>query len=362
MNFSAKRKSKTSNVRQYVIAVGLVASVSLILFWSTDVLGYRVVALILLMIVSFLAMFFDILPVVIAAVLSATIWNLFFIPPIFTFHIENADDNLLFLMYFIIALVHGVLTFKIREAENIERDKAEKERTILLYNTLLNSLSHELRTPISAIIGAVDLLNTQKQQLSAENVRDLLSEIDIASMRLNRQVENLLNMSRLETGMLQLKLDWTDLNELIFRIINKIQTLPGHHRVEFVPNVQEPLCKVDAIILEEVLYNLLNNAILYTPEGTDIKVATAVESGEVIIRISDNGNGFPELEIPHVFDKFYRLPNSKAGGTGLGLSIVKGFVEAHSGTIQLQNNPLGGAVFTIELPCEISYINNLKNE
>ncbi len=362
MNFSAITKVKSSYLAQYVVSVGLVCLIASILFVFTDILGYRVVALILLMVVSFLAMMFDILPVLTAAILSSLIWNLFFIPPIFTFHIENADDNLMFLMYFIIASVNGVLTYKIREAEKIERDKIEKEKTIVLYNTLLNSLSHELRTPISTIIGAVDLLHTQKNQLSAETEQELLAEIDIASLRLNRQVENLLNMSRLETGMLQLKLDWTDLNELVFRIINKITSLPTGHFIQFVPAAQEPLCKVDAVILEEVLHNLLNNAITYTPKGTTIQLSTAFESNLAIIRISDTGPGFPDQEIPHVFDKFYRLPYSKAGGTGLGLSIVKGFVEAHGGEIVLENNPSGGACFTITLPCELSFINNLNNE
>ena len=168
-----------------------------------------------------MAMLFDIFPVLLTAVLSGLILNYFFIQPLFTFHITNTEDILLFLMYLIIALVNAVLTFKIREAEKKARDKEEKVKTIQLYDTLLNSLSHELRTPIATIVGSIDILKENRNKLSETSQKELLEEIDKASIRLNRQVENLLNMSRLETGMLKLKRDWCDVNELIYTVIQK---------------------------------------------------------------------------------------------------------------------------------------------
>jgi len=312
------------------------------------------------MTVSFIAMLFEILPVLLAAVLSAIIWNFFFIPPIFTFHINNAEDVLMFLLYFFIALVNAVLTFKIREAEKKARDKEEKENTIKLYNTLLNSLSHELKTPISTVIGAVDTLKNEKEKLSSDNQSLLLQEIEKAGIRLNRQVENLLNMSRLESGMLQPKLDWCDLNELINNVIHKLSTTK--HTIEFSPNEKLPLFKMDGGLIEQTIHNILHNAIQYTPENTTIKITAAHQSDTCIIIISDNGKGFPENEISMVFDKFYRIPNTKAGGSGLGLSIAKGFVEALNGKIKLENNKSGGAKFTIEINAEASFLNSLKNE
>lgn len=195
--------------------------VSIACFLFVDLVGYRVVALVLLVTVSLLAMLFEISPVLIAAVLSALIWNFFFIPPIFTFHVDHAEDLLMFLMYFLVAMVNAVLTFKIREAETIARDKEEKENALRHYNVLLNSLSHELRTPIATIIGAVDTLKENNKQLTELSKEELLNSIDLASIRLNRQVENLLNMSRVETGMFKLKLDWCDLNDLIHSIVQK---------------------------------------------------------------------------------------------------------------------------------------------
>jgi len=310
--------------------------------------------------VSILAMLFEILPVLIAAVMSALIWNFFFIPPVFTFHITNAEDLLLFLLYFAIALVNASLTFKIREAEKKARDKEEKENTIKLYNTLLNSLSHELRTPISTILGAVDTLKESK--LTENQKLQLLNEIDIASERLNRQVENLLNMSRLESGMLKLKLDWCDINDLVNSVIQKLAISSNNRRIEFITNEKLPLFKLDAGIIDQVLHNLIHNAILYTPIGSVIKIDASSDYGCLIMEISDNGPGFPKQEIDQVFDKFYRLPQTKTGGSGLGLSIVKGFVEAHSGNIILKNLENGGAKFTIKIITNTSFITNLKNE
>jgi two-component system sensor histidine kinase KdpD len=313
------------------------------------------------MTVSVVAMLFEIVPVLLAAVLSAVLWNVFFIPPLYSFRINNTEDLLMFLMYFIIALVNVVLTFKIREAEKKARDKEEKEKELKLYNTLLNSLSHELRTPIAAILGSVEMLKDDKDKLSARSQIELLDEIFIAGNRLNRQVENILNMSRLESGMLKPKSDWTDMNELINSTIQKLFPVDGHQFI-FQNNENLPLFKLDNGLTEQILYNLLHNAVRYTPEHTSIVINVNHESDYCLITVSDNGDGFPEKEIALVFDKFYRLPHTKTGGSGLGLSIVKGFTEAQNGTIKLENNEQGGAKFTIEIPSETSYLNNLKNE
>lgn len=310
--------------------------------------------------VSILAVLFDILPVLLAAVLSALIWNFFFIPPLFTFHVGNTEDALMFLMYFVIAFVNAVLTFKIREAESIARDKEEKENSIHLYNTLLNSLSHEMRTPLATIIGAIDTLKAHT--LNEELKNQLFEAIEISSFRLNRQVENLLNMNRLEAGMLQIKWDWFDINELIFSVIQKLTNNETHHQVQFTANENLPLFKGDAGLIENVLHNLVHNAIFYTPENSIIKIEARHVNDHLVITISDNGSGFPEDQIQHVFKKFYRLPNSKSGGTGLGLSIARGFIEAHHGHIQLENQKESGAKFTITLPAETTFITQLKNE
>ncbi|MEN9685416.1 MAG: hypothetical protein RLZZ28_1202, partial [Bacteroidota bacterium] len=174
-----------SKGRQYVYSILLISIVSGICGTFSPYVGYKVVALILLVTVSVIAMFFDIVPVLIAALMSALIWDYFFIPPHFTFQVGNSEDTILLLMYFIIALVSGVLTYKIRQIEKLARQKEEKNNTVKLYNILFNSLSHELRTPIAAIIGATDNLQNYNLQLSPSNRNDLIAEISKASFRLN---------------------------------------------------------------------------------------------------------------------------------------------------------------------------------
>lgn len=356
-------EKKYSITNQYLVSFTLVCITVVICFFSVDLIGYQVVALILLLLVSILAMLFDILPVLTTAILSAFIWNYFFIPPIFTFHIGTPEDALMFMMYFAIALINIVLTSKIRNFEKKARDKEEREKTIKLYNTLLNSLSHELRTPISTIIGAIDTINENNSKLSKDNKQELLDEIEIAAFRLNRQVDNLLNMSRLEAEILKPKLDWCDVNELIFAVIKNNQENTLQHTIIFEANEKLSFFKIDRGLIEHVLDNILHNALQYTPNKSTVKIEVKQNKENCQIIISDNGNGIPENKMKSVFDKFYRLPQTLTGGTGLGLAIAKGFTEAHNGSIKLENLKSGGAKFTIEIPVEVSsIINELHHE
>jgi two-component system, OmpR family, sensor histidine kinase KdpD len=351
-----------NRTQQFLVSILIVSIVSAICYGLSAVLHYRVVALILLVTVSFIAMFYSIAPVMVSAILSALIWNFFFIPPKYTLHIENAEDALMFLMYFIIALVNAVLTNKIRQIEKVTQKRETKENTLKLYNTLLNSLSHELRTPIATIIGATDNLQMQDEKLSKANKKELIDEISKASLRLNRQVENLLNMSRLESGFIQPKKDWCDISELLYDVVNRIKENVEDRPINIIVKENLPLFKIDYGLIEHVVYNLVLNAVLYVPKYSAISIKANCIDGKLILIVEDTGHGFPEDEIGKVFEKFYRLKNSQTGGTGLGLSIVKGFVEAHDGTINLENIPEGGSKFTIRIPAETSYITDLKNE
>lgn len=344
--------NKISRPKQFLFSLGLVCSVASLCFVFSSLIGYKVVALLLLLTVSLIAILFDILPVLLAALLSAVLWNFFFIPPRFTFHVNDTEDVILFTMYFVIALINGVLTFKIRQIQKVARKKEEKANTIKLYNTLLNSLSHELRTPIATIVGASDTLQGNYTHLSEADKGILLAEISVASFRLNQQVENLLNMSRLEAGFLQPKNDWCDVNELVYNTVKRIEE---HHYTQTITvdiNPELHLFKLDKGMLEQVIYNLLNNACLYTPWNSRIYIGARCHADVLQLVIEDNGNGFPEKEIENVFNKFYRLENTKTGGTGLGLSIVKGFTEAMGGTVHLENVHPKGARFTINLRAE----------
>lgn len=351
----------TSRSKQLLLSFSTIIAVSLLGYTISGLVGYRVVAFLLLVAVSVLSMFLGIRAVMLAALLSALIWDFFFIPPRFTFHVDKTEDMLLLLMYFVIALINAVLINRIRKAEQKARDKEEQEKSLKLYNTILNSLSHELRTPISTIIAATDNLQTE-QKLTESDKTELVAQISTASLRLNQQVENLLNISRLESGFIKPKKDWSDVGELIYTVLHKLEPYLTDHKVQVSIPDSLPLFKIDTGLTAEILYNIIYNASVHTHVGTVVNVSVACLNDNCVITVSDNGIGFPDDVLEKVFEKFYRIDNAKAGGTGLGLSIVKGFTEAQGGTIVLRNNASGGAEFTLTLPAEISYINNLKNE
>ena len=329
-------------------------------FIFKEIINYKIVALILLMVVSIHAMLFDIKPTILSAIISALSWNFLFIPPVFTFHISNPEDFLMFIMYFAVALINAVLLFKMKKFEEKAREKEEKEKTLQLYNTLLNSLSHELRTPISTIIGSTDILIEYDDKISDENKMLLLQEIQIAGLKLNHHVENLLNMSRLESGLLIPKLEWCDVNEEFYRIIKN--NFQNNARINFQFNETLPICKMDIGFLEQIAINIIKNALLYTPEDKKIIIGINYSNNDLILTFQDFGNGIPTEHLPYIFDKFFRVPQTITGGTGLGLSIVKGFVDALNGKIDVKNNNPNGLKFDIFIPVETTFINNLKNE
>lgn len=360
MKFSALNNLSAS--KQYIAGSGLVIILSVICYFISPLIGYKVVALVLLFGVSALAMFFNLLPVLLAAFLSALIWDYFFIPPKFDLYVSQPEDVLMLCMYFIVVLLNGVLNFKSRQWEKLARLKEQKVNTLKLYNTLLNSLSHELRTPIATIIGATDNLKTDGQKLSQTDRKELIESISVSAIRLNDNVENLLNMSRLESGVIKPVLEWCDVNDLVHQTKHKLKDYSANHQINIIPEIALPLFKIDFGLIQQSVYNLLYNALIYTPARTIIEVRISQNNDNLIIIVSDNGPGFPEQEIEKVFEKFYRLKSTLTGGTGLGLSIVKGFIEAHNGTVSLENNRPSGAKFTLSIPAKSATPDKLKNE
>jgi len=339
----------TDKKRQYAYSIAGVILVSAICFGLSNFLGYRMVAFVLLLTVSLMAILYDIFPVLLAAVLSACIWDFFFIPPRFTIHVDTAEDTILLAMYFVIALINGVLTYKIRQIEKISRLKEERANSVKLYNTVLNSLSHELRTPIAAIIGATDNLQLNKN-LSQENKDQLINEISKASLRLNQQVENLLNISRLESGHIKPKNDWCDIVELVYDVVKRVEENNPMRKISIHVNQNIPLCSLDKGMLDQVLYNLLNNAAIHTEAGSKIDISAASHADLLEFIIEDSGASFKNVDVKDVFDKFSREKKNGRTGSGLGLSIVKGFTEALNGSVVLTKSISGGTRFTITLP------------
>lgn len=347
---------------QVLLVSSIIVFISIGLSFLRPQIDYPIVALVLLFTVSIFAVTLEIFPVIFASALSALILNYFFIPPLYTFHITSSNDILLFLIFFIVSIVNAILTHRIIKVQKQARDKAEKEKTIELYNTLLNSLSHELRTPLAAITASVDTLTFTPNNLTSQQQSILLNQIQIASGRLNEQVENLLNMSRLESGFLQLKLNWTDTNEVITTTINNI-ALISSKTIHYQDDESLPLILIDEGILIQIIHNLIRNAVIHTYDKATVTITARIESENLlVIQIADTGLNLPKEALPKLFEKFYRVPNSVKGGTGLGLSIVKGYVTALNGSISVKPNFPQGLIFEINIPVEVSYLNKLKNE
>ncbi|MCA9952573.1 MAG: sensor histidine kinase KdpD [Anaerolineales bacterium] len=224
------------------------------------------------------------------------------------------------------------------------------EETKKLQTTLLNSISHDLRTPLASITGALGSLLDDADLLPEEAQHDLIQTAWEQSLRLNRLVGNLLDMTRVESGALKVIQQPYDVQELVGTTLAQMSNhLHGRTLKRTIPDDLPPVA-IDLSLMVPALMNLVENAIKYAPQNELIELEAYQEQEAAIIAVKDRGPGIPEAELEHIFDKFFRLNSSGIGGTGLGLSIAKGIVEAHNGRIWAQNRPGGGVVFNIALP------------
>lgn len=223
----------------------------------------------------------------------------------------------------------------------------EEER---LRSTLLSSVSHDLRTPIASIVGASSAL-LREQPIDEVTRRELLESIQQEGGRLDRQVRNLLDMTRLESGKVQLRSDWTPVDEVVGMALHRLEErLRGRDVLtDLAPDL--PPVPMDGLLIETLVLNLLDNVLRHTPSGTPIEVAATATNGSVTITVADRGPGIPAGELEAIFEKFRRSPSgSHAGGTGLGLAICRAIALLHGGTIRAANRAGGGALFTLTLP------------
>ena len=236
---------------------------------------------------------------------------------------------------------------RLRDAEQQAKLVSESER---LSKTLLNSVSHEIRTPIAAIGNAAgNLCESQRGPLNPFQ-RAMVEEIQEAANRLNRLVGNLLNMTRVESGHVKPKLDWCDVADLIQATVKEIEREMSGHSISIRLSPDLPLVRMDFVLMQQVLLNLLLNVATHTPPATAVNIEARVDSASLDLSVSDQGPGLPPETLPFIFDKFYRAPSAPAGGTGLGLAIVKGFVEAQGGKVRAENQAGAGARFIVRMP------------
>nr|MBP8242847.1 hypothetical protein [Thermoflexales bacterium] len=254
-------------------------------------------------------------------------------------------------------LLAGLASQTALAVEREQLDEAAKARSVLeeserLSKTLLNLISHELRTPITAITGAASSLTEPDIDGDPAARLALHESIQSSAARLNQLIENLLDMTRLESGTLKLNADWTDVADLIHTVRERAAGELAEH--EFIVDLEPglPLVRMDIVLMEQVLYNLLRNAALYTPKGARVRLRAQREGNELVLAVMDRGPGLPTEELPRAFEKFRRGAAGASTGLGLGLSICKGLVEAHRGSIAADNRSGGGLRVVIRLPIE----------
>lgn len=236
----------------------------------------------------------------------------------------------------------------------LQREANEAEvlrRTDELRTALMNAVSHDLRTPLASIMASAGSLQQNDVQWTEAERQEFLSAIEQEAERLNRLVGNLLDLSRIEAGTLKPEMGWYDLASLVEEVTGRLRFLTASHRVTLdVPTDLQPV-QFDYVEIDQVLTNLVENAIKYTPPGSEIAIHVTRTNDGVQIEVADNGPGIPAPALPRLFDAFYRgETNLRPQGSGLGLAVAKGLVEAHGGKIWAENRPEGGARFAFTLP------------
>jgi two-component system sensor histidine kinase KdpD len=241
---------------------------------------------------------------------------------------------------------------RVQLVADVDRAKlaAEADR---LRSALLTSISHDLKTPLAAILGASGTLRDYFDSMSADDRTDLLSTVVDESERLNRFIANLLDMTKIESGAMEPNYALHYAGDIAGTALRRAAKILDHHRTEMTIPADLPMVRVDPVLFEQVLFNLLDNAAKYAPEGSVIRIEGWADADNVVVQVSDEGPGIPPADLTRVFDTFYRVRKGDQvrAGTGLGLSICRGFIEAMGGTITAGNRTdRSGAVFTIRLP------------
>jgi K+-sensing histidine kinase KdpD len=291
-----------------------------------------------------------------AAALSVAAYNFFFIPPYHTLHVSDVRHLLTFAMMFassflvsgLVARIHGHEREHARLGEEAQA-AALRARTEEIRASLLSAVSHDLRTPLAAITGAATALQQSLPSQSSAARVELIATICEEAERLERLVRNLLDMTRLESGAMVVKRDWVPLEEIVGSALARLESRFEGRAVATRLARDLPLVSVDPILLEQVLFNLLDNALKYTPMSTPLEIEAREDGDSIAIEVADRGPGLPADAGQKLFEKFFR-GDDRASGVGLGLAICRGILRAHGGELTARNRRNGGARFCLTLP------------
>src|SRR2546421_3739459 len=372
----------------YWVAMFGIAAITAVLKLFGQHINPTTVALAFLLVILFVATAWGSGPAVAASFLGVICFNFFFLPPFRTFAIRDPHNWIAFVVFMITAITVGQLSARVkRRAEEAEAAKREVERLYYqlqdsferssqakalkqserLKSALLDAVTHDLRTPLTSIKASVTTLldelrtnggDEESAKLDTEGRQEMLEVIDEEADRLNRFVESLVELARIEAGEMRLRPTWASIEEIIETALKRAAPRTREHRIEVWFEDELPVVRVDERAIAEVVYTLLDNAAKYSPKGTTIRVRAKRGDNEMIkLSLEDQGRGIPASLRERVFDKFFRAMRdgdqsaSQPTGTGMGLAIARGIVEAHGGRIWVGDSPDNrGSRFVVTLP------------
>jgi K+-sensing histidine kinase KdpD len=291
-------------------------------------------------------------PSILASIASVVVIDFVFVPSYMSFQVENVGDLFTVAVMLMISLVISGLTARVRESSDEARRREVEAETERLRSSLFSSVSHDLRTPLAVIAGSSSSLLAAGPNLDDETRRELCQTIFDDSQRLARLVDNLLDMTRIESGSLAVHKQLHVLEEIVGSVLHRFQKSSADHPVTTRLPSELPLVPLDESLIEQVLVNLLENARKYVPAGAGVEISAWTDDNQVTIEVADRGPGLTPGEEEHVFEKFYRGRAATAGrrSAGLGLAICRAIVTAHGGRMWAANRPEGGATFRFSLP------------
>ena len=313
------------------------------------------VIMLYLLLVTYVARYLRRGPAVLASALAVAAFDFFFVEPLHTFAVSDAQYVITFAVMLSVGILISGLTGQLEEEVEARAATQSEVANEQLRNSLLSSISHDLRTPLAGISGAASTLLSLPEAQLAESAPTLLTTIRDESDRLELLVNNILDMTRLESGTVQLNLEWLPLEEPVGAALNELEALAAGRRIDVRIPGDLPLVYGDAVLLERLFANLLANALKYTPAGSPIDVIATASDGRIEVRLADHGPGIGADGVD-LFAKLGRAgrhgstSDTRSAGAGLGLSICKAIAEAHGGSISAANRSGGGALFTLTLP------------
>ena len=290
-----------------------------------------------------------------ASVISVLAFNFLFTVPRFTLRAYDPSYPVTFGIMFLVALITGSLASRMKEYARESAQAAMQIEKEQLRADLLRSISHDLRTPLTSISGNASNLLSNENEFSQETRMQIYGDIYDDSMWLINLVENLLSVTRIEDGRMDLRMSAELMDEVIAEAMRHTDRNRDGRKIEVSSDEEFILGKMDARLIVQVVINLVDNAVKYTPEGAQIRIHTGKKDGMVVVSVSDTGPGIPDEQKSKVFDMFYTGTNRAADGRrslGLGLGLCRSIIRAHGGEIWVSDNKPQGAVFTFTLPAE----------